>query len=408
MKKNMEQTVQKFLLFLENRIKQKIDGVSDDNKKEITIAGKRKYKVIHVEEDRLSLLQELRELENFLNLFMTKKETWIKNRLLCCDFDLLSDLLAESNLTEKECAQLIFFLVERNIAGKFLECAPVTLDSNTLKTHEFKTFTPENLVENAYVDEDGEMCLKLTEEQQQEFDDVASKCTINLENAQQAHYILNEHFFKKRNNYTAEDVELILEALKMLNVNEKILNSVNIVLDKELKIRYSKEKKLIDKKNKLKQISSNKNFVTNNTEYRQTWEQLRDIIDLREMMPKSCLNLEETLKCVTMMFRLGIKREEIRKFLWNLEIENIKVEINPVTKYLENYKKLEFYAKKLVLYNELDNLEEYFQSLFIADDEEYVFWTNCLAEDLEKYLKKIPGGYEYEIETALMKVKKRQ
>ena len=48
MKKNMEQTVQKFLLFLENRIKQKIDGVSDDNKKEITIAGKRKYKVIKI------------------------------------------------------------------------------------------------------------------------------------------------------------------------------------------------------------------------------------------------------------------------------------------------------------------------------------------------------------------------
>ena len=61
------------------------------------------------------------------------------------------------------------------------------------------------------------------------------------------------------------------------------------------------------------------------------------------------------------------------------ENEQTKVEVNPVTKYVENYDKLQFYAQKQILYNELETLESYFQSLFIADDEEYVFWKNWIC-----------------------------
>ena len=203
-----------------------------------------------------------------------------------------------------------------------------------------------------------------------------------------------------------EDIQAVAEAFIQLDVDQKIVTMIRNVLEKKYNVRTAIEKRQLAKKKKI--VTFNKDLLPNNQQYNNTFQQLASIVDLREMMPKSYLNLEQTLECVAMMFRVGIKREEIRKFLWNLEFENTKVEVNPITKYVEIYDKLAFYAQKQILYNELETLESYFQSLFIADDEEYVFWKNCLEEELKQYMKMIPGGYEYEIETGLKKVKSKK
>ena len=110
------------------------------------------------------------------------------------------------------------------------------------------------------------------------------------------------------------------------------------------------------------------------------------MVDLKEMLPKCFLNMEQTLGVVELMLRAKIERSSIETFLRNLGDKNALLKVNPIVKYLDLYDKLKYYEVRLVLIEELKNLEDYFQMLSIVDDSEYSFWKSCLEEELKNYI----------------------
>ncbi len=66
------------------------------------------------------------------------------------------------------------------------------------------------------------------------------------------------------------------------------------------------------------------------------------------------------------------------------------------TKYLENYKKLRYYEAKVGIQKDLNDMEEYFQSLFLTDDDTYICSREFLTETLKKVNSILPKNFEYE------------
>lgn len=112
------------------------------------------------------------------------------------------------------------------------------------------------------------------------------------------------------------------------------------------------------------------------------------------MDPKRALTKEEEIQVLIILARMHIDREQRRTFLRKSEM--LVGSKHPFTKYVENYDKLKYYEAKVGIQKELNDMEEYFGNLFLADEETYVCSREFLDETLKKVNSILPKNFLYE------------
>lgn len=194
---------------------------------------------------------------------------------------------------------------------------------------------------------------------------------------------IKEHYIDKNDSYCEDDIKILVENLENIGFNPKLCYQIGI--------------ELLNKITK-KEIKINMDFAIKKVDYKEIEKELNTYIDFRNMYITRLLSVREIIKVVSLLMKINTDKDEIRRFLDNAYIEINK--LNPVALYIQSRDKLKYYEEKYGIKEEMDILDDYFESLMICDEEEYNFFKNCLNEDLRKVLRYFPKSYDYEIEEA--------
>lgn len=224
--------------------------------------------------------------------------------------------------------------------------------------------------------------------------------------------IIKTCYLDKMNCYTKQDVDKIIRALMNLKINKELCQKIRNFLFQEINQRLDQDKlENIQDKKKISPIFKKEEWEQvlnrNRVNYKEVYSELKDVVDLSDMTTKCSLSLEQSIYYTSLLLSIKVKFPDIQKFLKNVEIENNGTRSHPITLYLELYDKLKYYAGKLVLLENLKLLEDYFQEMWIVSDEEYGFWKSNFEQELNNYIREIPGSFDYEFKEARKKLERK-
>ncbi len=212
---------------------------------------------------------------------------------------------------------------------------------------------------------------------------------INTENFIKNYNILSEYYNKDNDNLKKEDIEKIKEALIELGIDKKL--SYNIYSDFLKKIN---QKKYSDKVSTISYEIEKDRKLKEQERYNMIKE-LENYFDFRNMKCIRFLSMSEVLYVISILKKLKYDDETIRNFIIINEYQlNMS---NPITRYVQLYDKLKYYVEKYGLLDEFKELNDYFNELFISDDNDYSFYKSCLDKQLDYILSLIPRNYDYEL-----------
>lgn len=370
-----------------------IDGKKFDIKNK-----KQKMEVINCLENEITFIT------NIIRILSLEKGNGDLHNDIFVGFKILSSYLLSSSLNSKEQLFIIMNILEKNISAGILTKKPEqsTIIDPTLVNYDFKYLTKDQFIKIA-CDKRFNMVLnstnddKLSEKQKnqkRELKEALESCSIqtNLGKIIENHKKIKEKFLDKTENYTYEDLEKIIEALKELEVDDKLCTKFKWILERKL----NKEKEPKYKKVEYIQNKQENKYLTDK-EYKSIKKELRNYFDFYHMQKIRSLTEEEILYCTKQLLKIGENKDVIRLFLMimNRDNEEEKISINPITKYLKNYEKIKYYEDKLNINEEMKTLEYCFKEIFITDG--YSDWKKLIEEELNQVLSKIPDNYEYEI-----------
>ena len=350
------------------------------------------------------LENEITFITNIIRILSLDKGNGDLHNDIFVGFKILSSYLLSSSLNSKEQLFIIMNILEKNISAGILTKKPEqsTIIDPTLVNYDFKYLTKDQFIKIA-CDKRFNMVLnstnddKLSEKQKnqkRELKEALESCSIqtNLGKIIENHKKIKEKFLDKTKNYTYEDLEQIIEALKELELDDKLCTKFKWILERKL----NKEKEPKYKKVEYIQNKQENKYLTDK-EYKSIKKELRNYFDFYHMQKIRSLTEEEILYCTKQLLKIGENKDVIRLFLMimNRDNEEEKISINPITKYLKNYEKIKYYEDKLNINEEMKTLEFCFKEIFITDD--YSDWKKLIEEELNKVLSKISDSYEYEI-----------
>lgn len=305
------------------------------------------------------------------------------------DFESLSNYMLLAGLSQSDILDVINVTVFVNLY------LPAFIEINDEKEYKYKyekaKYKLERKLKKAQRKNNIEQIISLTRK------------LTGLEKIKTVHSCCNtvmKHYFKKDNSYQYEDVEILMKAFSSLNINSEIRKKIRRALVKPLKDA--------NKKSDIKDISFNngeykKNLITDQ-DYKKLRKELNSYFDFYNVKPLKELNGEEIERCIEILIKLD-EENRIHQFLYTInQGKEFTKPNNPISYYVSIYNKLKYYEEKLNISNNLNNINEYLQKLFICDDSEYEFYKELIEEELNKIVKLIPNTYEYEIETVKRKI----
>ncbi len=216
--------------------------------------------------------------------------------------------------------------------------------------------------------------------------------------------IIKEHYLDKMNSYTIEDVEKIMEALEQLGIHNELCQLIKKALLAEVHKRLSKQASI--EKQALEPCDFSREFSRVDTSERdRIYQEVEEAIDLRDMTlkEKRYVSLEERIEFVSKLFRIGVSRANIEKFLKQVETENNMHSSPFCTAYEEIREMLVYYAEKYGLTMAIQDMEVCFSEMNKAQNntnlENYQTWRQLLEGEVSQFLFWIPKNHEYEIES---------
>lgn len=362
------------------------------------------------------LIKELVIVKNLIHYFQTEREDI---GIVFNEFPVLSTYLLQSPLSMEERLQIIFELCKRNysLCGK---SDILVYDLKKIRDFRFEKMELEDAT-SLWFDSIFPNCFSsndkfLTREASKTRDALVNSPQLLMGKNQDIFdnsSIVNQYYLDKIDSYKAQDVEVIVEALKNLGINNVLCQKIRSILLKDVNQRLEQEK-LVNIQNRVSSQTEIKKevfqqvFRTKSVNYEEVYSELKDVVDLRDMRAKCSLSLDQIIYYVSLLLYIKINRADVQMFLKNVEVENNRCLHNPISLYLELYDKLKYYEERLCLFENMKLLEDYFQELFIASDEEYEFWKLNFQQEFNHYLKEIPGSFDYEFREATKRLEKKK
>lgn len=323
-------------------------------------------------------------------------------------FDFVSKSLLTSPLNEHEKADVVFYLINRNInLGGILEEDKVR---GLIKYNKFFEYgLSSDVVNDLFFSGEMENLLysddSLLDRETLQLKNIAKKCIVLLDQENPfviAHKTIKNHFLDKMTEYEEEDIIKVHQALLELEMDERTCNVIKVVLQNRLRTRKKcEERENIAKKSQgISKIEPIKKHLSEK-EYKKLRKEVLPYFDLYTAMPTRNLSMDEVLYCASLLFMMGEEDHTI-KALYDRSSYTKKLlkkaKESPVATYLMVYDQLEFYKEKLEIEDSITLLDSYFQETFLSTPEEYSVWKQAIGEELEDVLEKIPAGYEYELQ----------
>ena len=390
----MNSAVEKFIEYLELSIEE----IKKDLLKEATLTRDRG--IIAKKKD---VITAAGERQRIIRLLSTPKEEWDKLAEIFIDFNLLADFLSTSPLKPRECMQVVFYMLERNLATPILCDEADGFDAPAIENFEFKTMSKEEAKDIIHSMEYGRLSTAnpddLTEEEiakYTELKEFIDSNPLDLSYLKELHRNISMHYFEKIDSFDYDDVRAILCVLESFGVPKNMCDSFKYLLDKEVRKREPKEEIIIvrDFHQKL-----DEKRVTEK-EYKLLNRELKKYFDLDNMYVEEPLSIDMQIYCVSLMIKMGISDATIKKALIVMNRNNkyLSSNENPIVLFNRLFGRLNYYSENEELCESVKQLMEFFQEIFICSNEDYEFWKSMIAEELDKALSFVPKTYEYEIE----------
>lgn len=358
------------------------------------------------QKEKRSLVRDTTEVicsENIVKILMTDIKDYGKEKTIFMDFKILSKLLADSNLNNREKLSILIEFVEKNISTGILEDAQMEsvdildLDRKKLKLTVNERF---NLQDANYVNDLlRKSKQELTEREIEIKEELEKNKKISTESKNMSKIIINsriikEHLIDKGTSYITDDIKEVVIAFKNLNVTEDICNCVKYILEKDLEKRITKESAKKTVYDLYIPQEHSKKYLTDK-EYRQIKKELRNYFDFYNMKPVRELSQEEIMYCASLALKLNINKDTVRLFF--IIMEKQYNNDNPIAQFIQNYNKIKYYEERFELEESVDIINEAIKECFIASAEDYKVWKEMIKLELDEINKKMPKNYEYEL-----------
>lgn len=324
-------------------------------------------------------------ISNVLRILQIDPSSWNMCGEIFVEFDLLSELLIETKLNMKEQAEIIEYLISKNLAAGVANAKVDYFDIRKLNDFEFKNITYQQAEE--FLKTDGYRRLsekeKKTELETNAFIELQNFINQNMEQRNDIttiHKTIEEDYFNHKDSLTEENITSYIEQLKKLNLSEEVANSLRIFLMKKIK----KEKPTLQ----LKTIKNlKKDVILSKKQYYELESKLKEMLDLDTMTFKREIYSDELQNLFQIMIQLKYDKETIYEVA--RKYEKMNQQKNAIVLYLEVIDQLRDYISE----EEVHNLEEIFQETFICNSEDYIEWKNMLKENLLDQINQIPKDH---------------
>ena len=392
----MSSAVVKFIDYLN----QAIEDIKQDLVKEAKLTRDRG--IIAKKKD---VIASIGERSRIVRLLSTPKDEWDKLAEVFIDFNILSDFLIMSPLKTREQLQVILYMLEKNLATPILCDETDGFDAPAIENFEFKTMTKEEARDMIHSMEYGRLSTAdpddLTEEEiakYMELKQFIDSNPLDLSYLKELHRNISMHYFEKIDGFDNDDVRAILCVLESFGVPKNMCDSFKYYFDREVKKREPKEEVVIvrDFHKKL-----DENRITEK-EYNLLNRELKKYFDLDDMYMEEPLTIDMQIYCVSLMMKMRISLDTIKKALkvMNRNNKNLSDNVNPIVLFNRLYGRLNYYSENEELVKAVSQIMNFFQEIFICSNEDYEFWKSMIGEELEKATSFVSNTYEYEIEEA--------
>ncbi len=344
-----------------------------------------------------SVTYKLSAFKNFLLLANMEA-----GKMLYRDFYSLCTYLESLSLTVLDSFQILCTLIESNMKTGLLEKKvdeiPI-FQFRMISYLEAYSF----IYDQCYINEE-------VEKQTQNFGiDIRKKqiiksyTSVDIPTLQATHQVIQQCYLNKKDTYTKEDIERIVEAFYQLKVPAHFCEAFKTKLNKSIEKRVRETTNpctrqqlklgLTDKeyKEKLKQIKEYYNGYTG--------EILKPIKE------------EQKSYLAMLMIELGYDRKDINQFYQDVNRNNLvdNVKMDGIKEFYMLYSKIEFYSKKKFELQELlEEATSYLFELFGCMEEDYGFWYQEFQAVLFKMKMMIPNTFDYEYAQAELLVEKEK
>lgn len=356
-----------------------------------------------------NFIKELVVIENLLDIFRTPRDQWEDGTEIFNDFDVLSKYLLLANFNGKESIYIVCFIIEKNLATVGFREHSYIVDSRSIDHYSFKTMRKSEakyLIQGGGIREwlDREESLsELEHKKKEEIFEFVEKCGINVDDILDANQVLKEHYLLKKDCFDSEDIEKVLDSLKYLKLDEKLLTKIQFFLTGKYQKRVSsKRQKPFVYQGEKKNTSGGRLLC--DREYKRLKRELLQYYQVYQNEILQELNREQVLYVLGLLIQLGYDVKVMKNFLQKLE--GTAKRKNPLLRLVENYERYQYYQDNYRMREILDILLEYASDIFVVDDSEYLW----VKEEMEQYLHRadslVFGRYDYEIDCAKKLLKK--
>lgn len=357
-------------------------------------------------------LDDLEEKHNILESFLEILDENKFNKIneLFKDYWDLSYLLESSPLNLKEKSSVIFEVIQNNLNKKLLEKEAMVIDTSRLSNHTFKTMNSKEAklliyqIGVCHIDEREDL-TELEKARIAEIYRYVEKNAINISEFIENHHQIKIHYLDKLTSYTKEDIEVVKIALKKLDVTPKMIQNIEVFLNKEMERRLDVKQDVVLNWG---QPNYQRQQLLKDKEYKKIRKELSSYYNQYENQLLKDLSFEDSIYCVSLMIELGYTEKDINTFL--LRVETTKpIETNSITEFVSNYKKYIFYQDDYQIKEKMDTILEYLSVIFMnVEEKEYKDFKHEIREELIKLKYLIPDNYQYEKSLAKKLIKQKK
>lgn len=309
------------------------------------------------------------------------------------NFDLLSNLLLESNLNTHEKTNLIFYIINKNIKLGITTLNKQIILLSDIMNYQFKNITKIDLLDllndsnfDTFMSASAELLDQKTLVIRQELEEF-----INTHNYTQEFYDAYKLINAMLNNQVSFDINKLIKTFKTLKITEPILTNIQYILNK----KYLPKEIIIPKKEPIHQ--DNRLSDKDSHSY---YKELRKYFDFYHMQPLKPLILEDQIYCVSLMLRLNYQHQKIIEFLRICHKHLLKNIKDPIILFNTLYPKLLYYADYNLVKQAIINIEECLKNMIDCPIEEYQEWEELLTDELSCALNSTSQDYTYELTQA--------
>lgn len=350
------------------------------------------------------------ELQLIIRNLNVPCEQWkMRGEVFTC-FDSLSTSLLKSPLSHDEQVQVLFYMLEKNIATGLLKEKAEAFDVRKIKDYKFQNISTKE-AEKAIIDDTYRQLMLKNENElnekerllKQEIFDFTESNPLDISDIIERHRKVQEHYFDKIPNMTREDSQIVQDVLAEFGVNKTMLKFTRNYISRKcnfnsqsIKIQVTPEKSV---------VQESKEEMISSKEYNRLKRELGMYFNLDEMNVKDELSLEKQVYCVYLMKQMSLSDDRIAQVLRKIKKARKNREQHPIEQFIYLLNKLEYYSYIPDVKNRLEELKDCFKAIFIIDDESYILYKEYMELLLTEILKFMPDGYEYEYHAADFYVK---